>query len=924
MKKKIIIVLLLIILIAVVDASPKYKRLAQLNRLDRVLDHNQTQNEMTFGNLTVVDIANITILYANGTLVTPNEYIKNETDASLKNLNVTGKTSLQGTLNMNNNTIRDIRELINPDGSAITNMQPDWFSGGGQAVLIISNQTLGAGVTVMCILDSPGEKVIVCWQAGGNNSGAYERNSGGNFPDLEIKNATKLTNMVEMFGRFGIESNLDYFSGANRTSRAVLYAFEGQQLHLHDDLGHGLLEVEGDINFFLRADTDFDIFGRMHIEQNRTEEIGISIGGEKSALDVSFIVGGQIDPFERIGALVAGHWVSTTESECHDMQCAVARGTGASSDFAMAINFSLNDLENCNVSFWVTTTALDSGDRFRVTINNNTGSGDYEGFNITDGSNIEDIQINISLPAEHFFNASKVTLTFNLSANNPINEMAFVDDVKVSCIATTTTRENVTRFDGEMIFGQTGLEQGRIFWNDTALQFEITGDILEQNLIVVNETVTGRFTVGPDKVNISNAGDVNATKFYGDGSALTGIGGSHLENGTDANLTNLIVSGAANEYSLELANDELTGNQFAGTAFGTANGVAQAAMVFVRDPTFNVGEIQWWLNSFGDRETDVNSNSDNQMSLGRTGIFTVENLAAGGAGTIRVESSNFRGTIQTTGGGVFFKFGTTSDDDKLGIFDTSANRLNFVANDRPLRMSTNITENSGYIQIDDVTGNVGIGLGEPSSKLDINGSMNVSNITLSGAAILANSDSAGVLTLGSTGGAQNNRMTLDFEANTARVHLAGVKFVYENDITIADELSLEFGNIFTSDVKTKWEATGNFDHLETGLRVNNAAFTGFWSIMNRDDLGNVNRRPVSFTADPRLRIYSSDVSEVFDYIEIQHDQTSGVINASGGIALAGGLVSSEGISINETTGFTGTCADGTSITVSGGIITGCS
>ncbi len=523
---------------------------------------------VSFTSVNASDVNVTRSLSIDGVNVTPGEYLKNGTDASLKNLNsstlnVTRNTDMQGQLHMHNNVIRDLNELSAPDGSAIRFNAPSPFSGMNQSITVMSNQTLGAKIITHCLIDLQGEKVIACWQAGGNNSGAYERNSGGNFPDLGITNASKLTNMVEMWSRFGIESNLNYFSGANKTSRAALYAFESQQLHLHDDLGQGNLEVEGDINFFLRANTDFDIFGRMHIEQNRTEQIGISIGGEKSALDALFIVGGQIDPFERLTPLVANHWVSTTEPECHDMQCMMASGSSGSLDFAAADNFSVNDLENCNVSFWATTTGLDSGDRFRVTMNNNTGSGDIDVFNITDGINVVDEKLNFTFPST-FFNASKVTLTFNLSANNPINEMAFVDNVKVLCTTTTTTAGNITRLDAEILLGDSGQ---RIFWNDTTNTLEIPGNVSEFTLTVVDEVIIGSFTVGPDKVNISNSGDVNATNFYGDAFydsdiLLTNYDDTDIRTSVNLNYTNL-----NDKIQLRIANgtDFLGANIFTGS-----------------------------------------------------------------------------------------------------------------------------------------------------------------------------------------------------------------------------------------------------------------------------------------------------------------------------------------------------------------------
>ncbi len=112
------------------------------------------------------------------------------------------------------------------------------------------------------------------------------------------------------------------------------------------------------------------------------------------------------------------------------------------------------------------------------------------------------------------------------------------------------------------------------------LDTDVTGaDMFIAHELEVNQTIyskivniTERYTFTNDKVNISSSGDVNATKFYGDGSALTGIIGLNglwkllnfteafnnvynlslvIENGTDASLktintTNLIVTNDIN------------------------------------------------------------------------------------------------------------------------------------------------------------------------------------------------------------------------------------------------------------------------------------------------------------------------------------------------------------------------------------------
>ncbi len=84
MKKLTIILLLLVVSMIMVSAEPQYDFLAELFLLDRIQSTNQSDNEWVFGNLTVGVVP-----------VTPGEYIKNGSDASLKKLNATTVNATQ-------------------------------------------------------------------------------------------------------------------------------------------------------------------------------------------------------------------------------------------------------------------------------------------------------------------------------------------------------------------------------------------------------------------------------------------------------------------------------------------------------------------------------------------------------------------------------------------------------------------------------------------------------------------------------------------------------------------------------------------------------------------------------------------------------------------------------------------------------------
>ena len=163
-----------------------------------------------------------------------------------------------------------------------------------------------------------------------------------------------------------------------------------------------------------------------------------------------------------------------------------------------------------------------------------------------------------------------------------------------------------------------------------------------------------------------------------------------------------------------------------------------------------------------------------------------------------------------------------------------------------------------------------------SGVLEIDGS---DNVVLSVGKIL--SSNSGVITLGGTGGTNNEDLILDFEtvANTVGIDSnTGVAVVSLNmDIRLNDLKSVRLGS--SDDCKILWQVEGN-DSVQIATRVNGADGSGYISIIDLDSIGNVNRSPSGTSANPVLRIYSSDETEANDYIEFYHDQSSAII-ASG-------------------------------------------
>lgn len=161
------------------------------------------------------------------------------------------------------------------------------------------------------------------------------------------------------------------------------------------------------------------------------------------------------------------------------------------------------------------------------------------------------------------------------------------------------------------------------------------------------------------------------------------------------------------------------------------------------------------------------------------------------------------------------------------------------------------------------------------------------NLTLSGGSILADANASGIITMGSVGG---ENLTWDFALTTDAVRLAGVDTIIFTDVDIRmlDQQRINFGA--ANDAIFKWETIGN-DNLQLGVGVGTADQSGYFSIMRLSDVNNANRSPLATSADPVLRIYSSDGTQALDYLEFYFNQTDAVIDwGNGGLDLAGGNV----------------------------------
>ncbi len=557
----------------------------------------------------------------------------------------TGDT-MSGTLDMNGNSVINLLELVSLDGSRIatgTNPAYSMFSGLDSAEVFSNNQSIGDGVITHALLvtESGEEKVIAAWTAGKNDSGHYERNSGGNFPDLGLTNVSILTNMEEMWIRFGIIPFADYFSAENKTSRAALWAFESQKLFLHDDIGNGQLFGEGDFTWVAREGTDIDLYNGdgVHIQKEEIKEFGFSVGDNITSFNANFDAG-LLSPFVRTTAGgILTDWHISADAECHQLDCAKALGGSGSPLRSMQANFSSIDQDNLNLSFWITKNA---GDSFTIDVNNNIGSGDVEIF--SSSSAFSDEFQSIILPSS-MEDKSIVTVVYNYAANNPSADTVYIDEVLVVGNATTTTLANVTVFDASLFFGdktcgiELSVEDGHQDLNITCDNINLIGDVTAIDVtevsINVTENVTAKNFIATQNFYLDGI-KINDTFFRIDGGSVmqgsANLGGFDVFNIGNVNATRIDLTDETNVLSVD--GTTIIKTESASLAFGDGAGdVAQVASLMIGTSAglSSSGILNTYIGTQAGASSAGNSNlflgeSAGQSSTGDTNIFIGANV----------------------------------------------------------------------------------------------------------------------------------------------------------------------------------------------------------------------------------------------------------------------------------------------------------
>ena len=114
------------------------------------------------------------------------------------------------------------------------------------------------------------------------------------------------------------------------------------------------------------------------------------------------------------------------------------------------------------------------------------------------------------------------------------------------------------------------------------------------------------------------------------------------------------------------------------------------------------------------------------------------------------------------------------------------------------------------------------------------------------------------------------------------------RFEMADKIRMNDDVRFVFGG--SEDVSIQYRAHGTKGNLQIGTQTSGASgCTGYLSILQAGDIAHANRNPAGNSADPVLRVYSSDSAQAADYIEFSHNQTNGVITVGNGNLVLDGL-----------------------------------
>ncbi len=373
------------------------------------------------------------------------------------------------------------------------------FAGFDQAIVLKNNQTIGPGVIEFAINNN--DKVLLLLQSGKNGSGAYLRNSMLIFPDFGITNASQLTNEEFMWSSVGINNRLSYDSSINETSLGVLFGVETQELIAHDDLGNGLLRIEGDADIILRnKETDMDVVGGpFHTRYFEFVIEGNSLGANLSIFSETF-ESGTMDQFS------SNFWMAVDSVDCPNHLnsggdfCAENSGAAViETDIAI---FSSSGFNITNLTIDVTADLDGPGSQdglFQLYMDNNEG--DQELIIEVDTLDLTDVTLaNITIPINmNNKTLINVSIEYTGTTFNQIN----IDNIIINAVAIEDTtsnqsrsRSNIKLLEGDGSCGMFAQDiEGIGHLNITCDNIHLIGDVTETSVTEVTLNITDKLTV---------------------------------------------------------------------------------------------------------------------------------------------------------------------------------------------------------------------------------------------------------------------------------------------------------------------------------------------------------------------------------------------------------------------------------------------
>ncbi len=350
----------------------------------------------------------------------------------------------------------------------------------GEAFWLHQDDPVGAGEILFLI--SHLNETNAWYQSGRNESFSGHGNSQGiipnywggeNFTQNGIVNMSQLSNYPFLCEFFDMGC---VFTADTRGRGGPLLFTTGdlevwKQTHLMEGVtSRGAAE-------FIMNSFDFNIVnGSLHLQTPRIQLVGFVVGDNVTIVNANFNAD-VLSPFaQTTSGGGASEWIPISDPACHSDLCARALGGAGSPTRGMSTSFSSSNLDNLNLTFFITTNIAGS-DSFTITANNNVGSGEVSIF--TTSTSLVDVFQTFILPSS-MDDQSAVTLTLEFSGNSPIFDSVFMDNILVIGNATATTEANITVQDSEIKFGD-GTGDGITYRGHEAVGFSImnfTADVI--------------------------------------------------------------------------------------------------------------------------------------------------------------------------------------------------------------------------------------------------------------------------------------------------------------------------------------------------------------------------------------------------------------------------------------------------------------